>query len=144
MKRFFTLFFGLCCLLNATAQKNADWSIAFSQNDSMVIVKSTISKGWHIYSQHIDPIAGPVPTSFSFVTKGGVKLIGSVEEPEPIVHFDEAFGTDLMYFEKEVEFKQKIILTSQASLDVVVSYMMCNDTMCLPPTEEKLTVELIP
>ena len=144
MRQFLILFIGLSCVLNSTAQNKAVWSIEFDASESSVIIKSAISNGWHIYSQHIDPAAGPVPTSFSLSTTGGLKLNGPVEEPEPIVHFDEAFGAELMYFEKEVDFKQKIILTSQASLDVVVSYMMCNDTMCLPPTEEKLTIELIP
>lgn len=144
MKQFLILFIGLSFVLNSTAQNKAVWSIEFGEFDTTIVIKAAISSGWHVYSQHIDPAAGPVPTSFSFTPNGGVKLNGSVVEPEPIVHFDEAFGTDLMYFEKEVDFKQKIILTSQASLDVVVSYMMCNDTMCLPPTEEKLTIELIP
>ncbi len=103
-----------------------------------------ISRGWHIYSQHIEPMAGPIPTSFLFQNVGDIELVGDIEEPQPTVHYDEAFGADLMYFENEVEFKQKIILISQASLYYDVNYMMCNDTMCLPPTNEKLTIALEP
>jgi thiol:disulfide interchange protein DsbD len=144
MRRLLIVCFSLLSLIQTNAQTNAVWSIEFNALDSSVRINSKISKGWHIYSQHIDPYAGPVPTSFSFSTTDGVKLVGPVEEPEAIVHFDEAFGADLMYFENEVNFKQKIILSSQANLNVVVSYMMCNDTMCLPPTDQKLTIELIP
>ncbi len=141
-----SIIFIFCSLfaLKSNAQKNATWSIQYSEADSSVIIKTKIARGWHIYSQHIDPLAGPVPTSFLFVLIGDVQRVGGVLEPEPIVHFDEAFGAELMYFENEVEFKQKIILTSQASLSVEANYMMCNDTMCLPPTSEKLTIELIP
>lgn len=128
----------------ANAQKYATWTIEYNKADSSVILKSKIAKGWHMYSQSIDPYVGPVPTSFSFSQNGDFKLLGGVQEPEPIVHYDEAFGAELMYFENEVEFKQKIILTSQTSLSVEVNYMMCNDTMCLPPTSEKLTIELKP
>ncbi len=138
------LLFSSFIALGAKAQKNATWVIEYNKADSSVIIKSKIAKGWHIYSQHIDPLAGPIPTSFLFVLIGDVQRVGGVLEPEPIVHYDEAFGAELMYFEDEVEFKQKIILTSQASLSVEVSYMMCNDTMCLPPTNEKLTIDLNP
>lgn len=144
MKMYLILLFCSFVAYGANAQKNANWSIEYNKTDTSVIVKSKIAKGWHIYSQHIDPLAGPIPTSFMFFLVGDVTLIGGVQEPEPMVHYDEAFGAELMYFENEVEFKQKIILTSQASLSVEVNYMMCNDSMCLPPTSEKLTIELIP
>jgi hypothetical protein len=142
MKIYFILLFFSFLGLGANAQKNATWTIEFNKADSFVIIKSKIGKGWHIYSQFIDPYVGPIPTSFTFNQSENFKLLEGVQEPEPIVHYDEAFGAELMYFENEVEFKQKIILTSQTTLTVEVNYMMCNDTMCLPPTSEKLTVEL--
>lgn len=143
MKMNLILLFCSFVAFGANAQKNANWAIEYNKADSSVIIKSKIAKGWHIYSQNIDPLAGPIPTSFMFFLVGDVNLLGGVLEPEPIVHYDEAFGAELMYFENEVEFKQKIVLTSQASLSVEVNYMMCNDNMCLPPTSEKLTIELL-
>ncbi len=144
MRNFLLILFSNLFLGIVFSQQHATWSIQYNKADSAITIDVQIARGWHIYSQHIDPMAGPIPTSFLFMLVGDVELNGDVIEPQPIVHFDEAFGSELMYFENEVEFKQKIILTSQANLSVDVNYMMCNDTMCLPPTNEKLTIALEP
>ncbi len=48
------------------------------------------------------------------------------------------------YFEENASFVQKIAVTSESSftLTAEVTFMACNDEMCLPPDTRELTIEV--
>src|SRR5438552_16003812 len=88
------------------------WSCAAKrtgQNEAMLLFKASIDDGWHIYSVHQAP-GGPVKTAFKFTPGAGYTLIGKVSEPAPLTKFEDAFGIDVKYFEKEVVFRQTVRL----------------------------------
>lgn len=46
----------------------------------------------------------------------------------------------MSYFEGEVDFTNKVIVKGETTVSVTVMFMICNDEMCLPPTEKTITI----
>jgi thiol:disulfide interchange protein len=140
MKKFFFSFFIAFVALNAFAQieQPVKWSFSSKQIDDQtaeVIIKAKIDKGWHIYSQ-FTPDGGPLPTIFTFNKDKNYTTTGKVtESPEPHKAFEDVFGVDVLSFEKEVIFKQKIKLNTDKDFKVSgnLEFMACIDGRCLPP-----------
>ncbi len=102
--------------------------------EAELILKATIDKHWHLYSQK--PVEdGPVPTSFSFLPNTGYELIGKTQEGKPIVKFEKVFGAEIGYFENDATFKQKIKIRTDKEVTIKGSleFMVCDDGKCLPP-----------
>lgn len=136
-----TLFFILISNL-IFGQSNVQWDNKFNAASSSIEFKATIAEGWHLYSQFISDDIGPVPTTFVFESNSKVKLIGKVTEPTPIQKYDENFEGMLDFFEGEVIFTQKVALKKSTVLKGTITYMVCNNTMCLPPIDKLITIEL--
>ena len=126
------------------AQEPIKWTAEFLHSEKTLVFKAEIERDWHVYSQFIDPQVGPVPTSFSFVEQAQYKLIGKVEEPSPIIAFDQSFEAEVAYFEKRVQFDQKIEVLKPTTVNVNVTYMLCNNQTCLPPTDTLLSIHIYP
>lgn len=115
------------------------WSFSVKQlkpDEVQLILKATIDKTWHLYSQNIKP-DGPVPTSFTFEKSKNYELIGKVIEPKAIEENDPNFDMILKYFANEAVFTQKIKVLSPSDFKVkgFVEFMCCDDKQCLPPNE---------
>ena len=81
------LLFFIAPFLHAEILNPVKWDFIAQQNsetEAELIFKATIDKGFHLYSQHINPEVGPIPTSFSFAKSKDFKLIGKVVESNPI------------------------------------------------------------
>ena len=105
--------------------------------------KATIDEGWYLYSQFIDD-DGPVPTEFTFTTKGGYSLVGTPNEGVPIEEFDPNFDMILKYFGHEAIFTQIVQVSSAEdfNLDGNVYFMVCDEAQCLPPEEVEFSFEI--
>lgn len=109
-----------------------------NKNEINLIFKAKIDSPWHLYGTDI-PEGGPVSTKVVFEEKNGVELIGkltpSIKAKEM---FDENFSMTLSFFEKGVNFTQKIKLKEQENFSIAgyVEYMVCDDQTCLAPTKE--------
>ncbi|OEK08339.1 cytochrome C biogenesis protein [Flavivirga aquatica] len=108
-----------------------------------LIAKATIEPGWHLYSQNV-PEDGPIPTSFIFAGNANYLKKGNTKEEEGHTIDDPIFGMRIKYFEKRASFKQHVKLKTKPPFKVnaTVEFMVCDDSRCLPPTEEELTFEL--
>ncbi len=142
MKTQILIIFSVFLTVNVMAQSKIQWGYVYNETNHTVELKANISEGWHLYSQHVANDIGPVPTSFVFDPNGEVKLIGKVSEPTPIQKYDENFEAMLDFFENEVVFTQRVTVKKDTILAGSVTYMLCNDTMCLPPVDEKFTIQL--
>ena len=118
------------------------WSYSYDQANDVLIFEAKISEGWHLYSQFVDPEVGPVPTFFTFNRLKGGRLIGKTTEPAPIKIYDPNFDGEVIYFENEVIFKQKISTRKKTEISGAITYMVCNETMCLPPVDERFTIKI--
>ncbi len=122
---------------SATAENKTDQS-------ATIVLKATIDKGWHLYAQHIDE-GGPIPTEFEFLKQeGNYNLVGETSEEKGIEKFDAIFEMNIKYFEIEAVFKQQIKLLNKSinAVEVEVTFMVCDDTKCLPPDTVSIPVSL--
>ena len=103
-----------------------------------LVFQASLEAGWHVYSQNLDNLEGPLPTYFEMQLPEGVTRDSIVNECEPHVEYDPNFMMDLKFFEGEVYFWTTLNLANSSdtdSLSGMLNYMVCNATMCLPPTD---------
>jgi len=144
MKKFYFLIVGM--LLALSGQLSAQvlvpvkWNISSEQTstDEVVITfDASIDEHWHLYSQHID--MAPPATTFGFEDQQGYELVGEIEETESIEEFDKNFDMVLKYFAHKATFTAtfKLLTDEKVVIKGWVNYMVCDDTRCLPPSDEE-------
>jgi thiol:disulfide interchange protein DsbD len=124
------------------SQEKVKWIYSFNSESSTVQINAIIDEGWHLYSQYLDNEIGPVPTSITFKESSDYLIIGNTIEPESIKEYDENFEGELNFFKGEVTFTQKIKVKKYTTVKGVVTFMVCNDSMCLPPTDIEFTINI--
>jgi DsbC/DsbD-like thiol-disulfide interchange protein len=141
MKAFFLytfLFIGFV----VNSQEEITWDFSYNKNSQQLEIEANLASGWHIYSTDLGDIAGPISTDFEFKKNKDVTLIGKVKEPQPKVEFDPNFEETVKYFDKQVVFVQKVGVKKNTLLKGGVVYMICNDTICLPPVLKEFEIQL--
>lgn len=147
MKKF--LFFGLIMVsLAAAAQSSRQVKWTYSSKkvaDKTYEVHFTaaINGSWHLYSQNGGD--GPISTNFTFTknpllsTSGPVKEVGKMKKI-----YEEAFKSEVRYYENSVDFVQTVKLKSNAKTNLAgkVEFMVCNDHECLPPADLDFSVNV--
>jgi hypothetical protein len=104
---------------------------------------ASIDGNWHMYAQ--DAGKGIEPTTIKFTTNplltfdGKIKEVGKLEES-----YDKNVKTVLRYYEKEVDFVQKVKVKPFIATMVkgTVSFVVCNDRVCLPPHEVPFAINV--
>jgi DsbC/DsbD-like thiol-disulfide interchange protein len=140
--KFFLLTILLLSGFACQAQNKLSWTYSFDKESNEVILHGEIEEGWHLYSQILKNDVGPVPTTITFEPNKSVKLIGEVRQPQPVVAYDENFGAELDFFEKEVTFRQTVHVKKPTQLRGMVTYMVCDDQKCLPPIDVHFEIQL--
>lgn len=136
---------GFCLFgIGLQAQGVVRWSFSakkLSATEAVLYMKANIGGAWHLYSVN-QPEGGPMKTSFTFEPSADYVLVGKVTEPKPKSMFDQNFGIEVLYFEKEVVFEQKVKLKAARELVIKgkVEFMACDDSQCLPPEEKEFSV----
>jgi thiol:disulfide interchange protein len=110
------------------------------------VLRAELAEGWHLYSMS-QPSGGPVPTTITIADNPIFSLAGEVVQPEAIVSFDENFGINTEYFKGIVDFVIPVAVGAQTPagqhpLPVRVRFMLCSDTVCLPPQTRNLSAEV--
>lgn len=143
MKAFFLVLLSSISF-SALSQNEIAWTFSYDSKEKQVEMRANLAPGWHVYSTNLEGVSGPIPTEFEFENNEQVLLVGEIEEPTPKVEFDPNFEETVRYFEKEVVFVQHVNVKKKknATLKGSVVYMVCNETMCLPPVEKKFEITL--
>lgn len=147
MKKTFLLW--LCLILsgiaNAQIYDPVKWDYELKQlsdEEVELIFKATIESPWHLYDMQL-PEGGPTPTSITFEKMENGKLKGEVECRSKVHReFDKSFEMELGWYTDEAIFAQKVSLTDKNKKLKVsgnISYMVCNDKNCLPPSTESFS-----
>ena len=90
-----------------------------------------------MYSQ-IAGVEGPVPTNISFDQNQFLLIQGKpTEHGNKITKLEEAWDGKVNFYEKTVSFIQIIQGKTKAktNLNGKIEYMVCDDQLCLPPSE---------
>ena len=65
------------------------------------------------------------------------------KNPKGIQVFEKVFGVEITYFENQATFEQKVLIKGTLEkIAATVEFMVCNDSNCLPPTEEDLVFHI--
>jgi thiol:disulfide interchange protein DsbD len=114
-----------------------------SDTEAVLTATANIDANWHLYSQNV-PEGGPVATTFTFEGNSNYLKKGNTSEDEGHVIDDPIFNMKIKYFANKAIFKQRIKLKTQQTFSVksTVTFMVCDDSRCLPPTEVDLEFEI--
>lgn len=129
----------------AQVESPVTWAYAakkISATEAVILLKATMNKGWHIYSQNVKD-GGPIKTSFKFSPSKEYTLVGKTIEPKPVTKYEDSFKMNVSYFENSVVFQQKVRLKGKkATVKGTLEYMTCNNQKCLPPDDIKFAVQV--
>ncbi len=128
----------------ALGQEKIQWN--FSLNSSRFIeAKAQIESGWHIYSIHLDPKAGPVPTQITLEKNKAVNLTDPwMEIGSKIEKFDPNFDATVYYFEKDYALIAPVFVKKPTTVKGELTYMLCDDKRCLPPQTVPFEIKVTP
>ena len=128
-----------------------DWSFSkqkISENTYELTFVADIEEGWAIYSNDIynndidcDVEICPLPVSFEFTKDNDLEsyyLIGDIKEVDEnkSISQDPIFLMEVTKFTKKASFKQVIELKAEnINVSGYLTFMVCDDTKCLPPTD---------
>lgn len=135
MKKTTLLFFFLLAFLGAKAQilDPVKWTSKIekkSDTEYVLIFDGVSDDGWHVYSQ-FTPEGGPFPLEVLFNNdKGSYEGVGKAEESETKKAFNDVFGVDEIFFNKNIQLKQTIKVTSGTTeiAQVELSYQVCKES----------------
>jgi thiol:disulfide interchange protein len=147
MRRIFFVFTILLSYgLNAQVIEPIKWSFSHKQdgNEAELIFTATMDQGWHLYDTYL-PEGGPIPTEFVYEDSTMFEFVGDLQKnPEPVEKFDNIFMLNLRFFSDVAVFTQKIRLNTDQPVVIrgYVTFMGCDDEMCLPPNEAEFEFAL--
>ena len=153
------ILFGIILCGNLFAQEK--YAVSFtteakkiSDTEYDIIFKATIDEGWHMYSLVRNPdcddttkkdITCPNATEITFAKSPDYELVGKPTESKPIKEFDKVFEINVLYFEHNATFKQRIKLKTDKTVKISGKFFcqFCTDSKCSQfQPDKKFTVEI--
>lgn len=139
-----------CSVLQAQESEPIKWSFDINQigpDDYQILFQADLEQGWNIYSQDLAD-DGPIPTSISYTSDNVEYESIAIETGDKKEGMDEMFGMNLIKYSSKEPFRMKHkVKVTDISKPVTgyVTYMMCNDKMCLPPkdVEFSFTIKVV-
>ncbi|MGN1375801.1 MAG: protein-disulfide reductase DsbD family protein [Prevotella sp.] len=100
-----------------------------------VVFTGNIDAGWHVYSVGM-PSDGPVSATVKTEKAQGATPKGKLtHKGKELSVFDNMFGMKVRYFENNVSFIQRYVITAETyHIKGYLEYGACDDESCLPPT----------
>jgi hypothetical protein len=120
------------------------WEARYGERKDEIIVTANIEKGWHIYSQNINPEVGPISTSLSFSGGNNFELIGNPVEEGASEEYDKMFEAKVSSFENRAVFRQELKRNTPLKFQAPVKaeYTACNASQCFPAKTIELRVNV--
>jgi|SRR5688572_20353605 len=130
--------FGIDSNIETQILQPCHWSFAIEQSangDAMLISTAKLDSGWHLYSQRVSD--KNIRSEFTYDSLASYNLIGDTEEGETIKKYDPNLKMEVLYFEREAVFRQKIKVLSKEDFTITgtIDYTVCL-TQCVFSDEE--------
>ena len=106
-----------------------------SANEIDIYLSAEVLKGWQLYSNDFDPNLGPMVTEFQYTVNNTFELVSGTIPQNSKRKYDDLWGGEYSYFEKEGLFIQRIkALSETPRVEVTINYQVCNteDGKCIP------------
>ena len=90
-----------------------EWTFSqekLSDTEYLLIFKGKIAPKWHVYSQN-NPKGGALHMVITYTTTEGIEMVGESQEEGLQKAFNDVFGVDELFFEKEIKITQKVKIT---------------------------------
>lgn len=132
--------FGITSNTGTQILQPCHWSFSVEQSDNgeaILVSTAKLDSGWHLYSQHISD-KGP-RTEFAYDSLDTYKFLGDTQEGKPSKEYNPYLEMEVLYFEKEAVFKQKIEVLNKMDFAIAgaIDYMVCLDqSQCVHSDEE--------
>ncbi len=136
MRKVILLFISIFAATSIFAQEAAVWS--FEQKDNGdgtidLIFKADIQHPWYMYNT-TQFENGPLPTNFEINQGAEFESVGKLNDiltPRP--KYDDAFGMDVLVFEKEAAFSYTIkrLTNEPFKVEGILIFQTCNGSECL-------------
>ena len=108
---------------------------------SFVEAKATLQSGWHIFTNEPGGDGLLMPTDFVLDIDSALTNIGPIELIGKVTQKDiDGMGV-VNYFENEATFRRTITLKEIIPITGSMHFQICNDEMCLPPSEELFLIK---
>ena len=127
--------------LYAQLQQTPEWRVSSSKKElkpgeeTTLIFKAAVPKGWYLYSSDFAPDLGPMLTEFSFNENGSYELISNIQPVGQKKKYDDLWEGEYTYFTGTAEFRQKLrTLQESPVVQGSISYQICSDEsgQCIP------------
>ncbi|MCC7431319.1 thioredoxin family protein [bacterium] len=118
-----------------------------ARNGELVTFSYTITPeaNWHVFSL-TTPEGGPLATEIKFTEKAPFLIEGGFSQNTPKIVWDEGFEMNVEFFEHSgtftKSFEVKNIKTGTYNLKGEVTYQLCDENSCLPPTTKEFSFDL--
>ena len=100
-----------------------------------------IEGGWSVYSQYLASDDGPVRTEVTYEELSGATPAGRGEESGGrVAGFDEIFDMEVVKFERTFVIRQEVADFTAGPVSGYLTYMACDKTQCLPPTDVEFEI----
>jgi DsbC/DsbD-like thiol-disulfide interchange protein len=112
-------------------------------NEYQLIFNLKLDKGFHIWALNPGGDGFQVVPSFTFEDNKSVKLIGGIrEQGKMITETMEGIEGEVIFFSDVVHYVQTVTANAGTIIKGTHEYQVCNDMMCLPPTDKEFTFSL--
>jgi thiol:disulfide interchange protein DsbD len=138
---------------DAWAQKAVKWTIARADSAAVkaggpvkVNLAAEIDDGWHLYA--LTQVSGGPSALVITVPKDQPFILAEpIAAPVPTTEYDPNFSIDTQFHKDHATFTLPLKVAAGTKdgkhiFRSLVSFQVCNDRLCLPPTEEELTVSI--
>ena len=146
MKYLYTIIFLISCALCYGQNNTVSWTFESKKTNAKeytLIFNASIQEGWYVYSQFLESDDGPVPTELVLQENKAITLDGKAnEEGQKIEGFDTLFEMNITKFKKNLKISQKIKTTGSTTIKGYLTFMTCNDEMCLPPSDVPFELQI--
>ncbi|MEG1672955.1 MAG: cytochrome c biogenesis protein CcdA [Alistipes sp.] len=138
----------MCVFATAQAQQqNVTWKSevkTLSEGNYRIVLTANIPARFHMYDMGPYSDMGPNATVITFPSVSGAKLTGKVKQLTKAHRFvDDVYEMEIGTYEGKAQFAQDLQLTApKAVIKANVEWMICDDTSCMPLTDEDLTINI--
>ena len=131
--------------------EHVKWSFTTEQvNDSEFVLVShaKIDKGWHIYTEKLDPSAVQIPTAFTYYdsNKYFSPVDSTIEVGKVITQIDTSPKETETYFYDSVNYRQRIVAHNVKGFTIKgnVYFETCDTVNCMPPKQVDFSFKIPP
>ena len=126
---------------------HVDWEYVVEQRSDSIIeltINGAIDEGWHTYSQFLTGFDGPLPTMITFEESDDFELVGDIVEENTHTYFDSVWDCEIIEFTDNAIFKASLKRASMEAftLNCTISFMVCENGQCLPPTDQTFEIKI--